>query len=425
MPDTLQSMAGALRNYVPECPLASIYDFLKDGYRALLDFPTDGWSLLFRQAQMVCQQSITGNAYCIQGSTLVQNVVASNGMAAFTIAAKGMGNSPGDVLSLIGFSGGQITVGTVDGGGGVLTGSITNAGANCTLKNAVPTFSSGSGTGCTVNITALGNGVLPGQASLIAGRQAIFGGEWPCYDIVDNPTTTSFTLATGYSGVTGIVSFEITNVYWTPSDSNLERLVCLTDPPNGYQLPTSFTFEELNNVDPPRSQSGTPYLLADVDINVAYLEALPDGVTDTYGQTNASQPVLRKEFYPRQQANYAYPYFYKIWAPDLTPANPVPMAYFARRGDIIKKRAMADLVMWEGPAILGRRANPVSHNIYMAEYMRMAQDLQIRDASIMQRNYGTWLSATKMPYPLALAGSSFAQLHPACDDSVGVPFWGD
>ncbi len=425
MADTLFTITGSLRNSVPECPLGLVNDFVKDAYRSLLDFPPDGWSFQYRQSQMVCQQSITGTCYAVQGSTLIQTVVAANGMAAFSIANGGSGNAPGDVLNLIGFSGGQITVGTVDGFGKVLTGSIANAGANCTLASNVPTFSSGSGTGCTINITQIGPGALPGDSTTVVGRQAVFGGEWPCYDIVDNAAQGTFLLAGPYSGVTGTVAFEITNVYWTPTDPNLERLMCLTDPPNGCQLPTSFTFEELNNVDPQRSQAGTPYLLADVDMNVAYLAALPAGVTDCYGQTGASQPVLRKEFYPRQQANYAYPYFYKVWVPDLTPANPNPISYLSRRGDIVKKRAMADLVMWEGPSILGRRANPVSHNIYMSEFRQAAQDLQIKDQSIMQRSYSTLLSMTRLPWPGALAGSSFAQTHPALMSDVGVPFAGD
>ena len=422
--DTLWTMANYLRQHVPEAELGLCQTYVKDAYRELLSFPTDTWSFLLRQSQFICQQSITGNCYAIQGSTLIQNIVASNGMAAFTINAAGTGYAVNDLWYPIGYSGGLLTVTSINGSGGITGASITNAGANFCLATGVPTYTSGSGTGATLNVTQLGAGVLPGLPSIIAGRQAIFQGEWPCYDIVDNPSSTTFTLATGYGGVTGTVAFEITNVYWTPSDSSLERILCLTDPPNGCQLPTSFTMEELNNVDPQRSQAGTPYLLADVDLNVAYLAALPIGVTDSYGQTNASQPVLRKELYPRQQTNYAYPFFYKIWAPDLTPANPNPMAYFARRGDIIKKRAMAELALWEGPAILGRRANPVLHNIHMADYRQMAQDLQMKDASIMQRNYSTYLGMTKYPFPDSYYGSSFAQTHPALTSDVGLPFVG-
>ena len=343
MADNLTTIAGYLRQHVPELPLGLAHQMVNNAYRSLLDFPTDGWSMLYGQGQMICHASITGTCSVIQGATLVQAVSAA----------------------------------------------------------------------------------LPGDRTTIVGRQVMFAGQAPIYSIVDNQAPNTFAMDTGYSGVTGTVAFEITNIYWTPTDSNLERLMCLTDPPNGWQLPTSFTFEELNNVDAQRSQSGTPYLLADVDINTYYLSQLPAGVTDSFGQLNTSQPVLRKEIYPRQTANYAYPYFYKRWVPDLTPANPNPIAYFARRGNVIQAHAMAALAMWEGPQILGRKANPVAHNIYMADFTRMAQELQMKDQSIMQRSYQTYLAMTRMPYPDALVGSTWAMVHPSADDSVGVPFQGD
>jgi hypothetical protein len=423
--DTLSTLVGYLRQFVPEVPLGLAQAMINDAYRALINFPPDGWSMTYGQAQFICYQSITGNCYAIQGSNLIQQVMANNGIAAFTVNNPGSGNAPGDVLTLIPYSGGQITVDTVNGSGGMLTGHVSNAGANVRVAQNVPTFSSGSGTGTTLNVTALGTGQLYGDRTTIVGRQALFAGQAPIYSIVDNDTATEFTLDQGYSGTTGIVSFEITSVYWTASDPNLKRLMCLTDPPNGCQLPTSFNFEELNNIDAQRSQSGTPYLLADVDINAAYLALLPDGVTDSYGQSNTSQPVVRKELYPRQQANYAYSYFYEKWIPDLTPANPNPISYFARRGDVIKKRAMAELVMWEGPQILGRKANPVAHNIHMADFYRLAQDLQMTDQSIMQRSYQTLLAMTKYPFPDAYYGSSFAQVHPFLTADVGVPYAGD
>ena len=422
MADTLTTLVGQLRQFVPEVPLGLAQTLVKNAYRELLDFPPDGYSFMYGQSQMVCQQTITGNCYAQQGGTLIQNVVASNGMAAASIASAGLGYSPGDLVYPIGFTSGWLVVGTVNGSGGILTATIGNPGANYNVANSLPTYSNGAGAGATVNVTALGNGTLPGIASIIAGRQAMFGGQAPIYSIVDNPSATSFTLDQAYGGVTGLTSFEITNIYWTPTDPNLERLMCLTDPPNGVQLPTSFTFEELNNIDPQRSQAGTPYLLADVDMNTAYLAQLPNGVTDSFGQTNASQAVLRKEFYPRNQSNYNYPYFYKRWVPDLTPANPNPIAYLSRRGDIVVTRAMAALAMWEGPEVLGKKANPVAHNIYMAEFRQMAQDLQIKDQSMFQRSYTTILQMTRLPFPQALAGQSWAQVHPAADDSVGVPF---
>jgi hypothetical protein len=58
----------------------------------------------------------------------------------------------------------------------------------------------------------------------------------------------------------------------------------------------------------------------------------------------------------------------------------------------------------------------------MQEFRQMAQDLEIKDGSIFQRNFSTYLAMTKYPFPDAFYGSSFAQLHPFLTADVGIPF---
>ena len=421
MSDTLQSMAGYLGQYVPECPLGLRYKMIRDGYRALLDFPTDGWSFQYGTGNFITYQSLFGSCTAIQGQTLVQNCVPTQGMGTVSIANGGSAYGIGDLLYPIGFSGGVLTVATLNGSA-VATATITNAGANFTISQNVATQTNNAGTGCTVNVLTLGNGQLPGDRTTIVGRQVLFGGEAPIYSIVDNQSGSSFVLEQAYGGTTGSVGFEITNIYFTPKDMNFGGLMSFADPPNGCQYPYSFTFEELNNVDAQRSSAGTPYLLADTTMNDYYLSQLPAGVTDSFGYSNTSTAVPRKELYPRNQANYVYPYFYRKWIPDLVNPASTPINFFARRGDIIRTRAMADLSMWTGPAVLGRQANPVAHNIHMAEFQKRAQELQIKDQSIMQRSFSMYLSMTRLPFPAAFWGSSFSQLHPELSNEVGVQF---
>ena len=422
MADNLFTMAGWLQQFVPEVPYGVAAKMVRDTYRELLDYPPDGWSFQYGSGQFITYASIQGTCLPIQGSTLVQNVTIGNGISTATVNAGGTSYSNGDLLYLQNGGYGIATVATIGGSGNVLTVTISNPGSNNRTCSGLPTTTNNNGTGCTLNITALGAGGLPADRTTIVGRQCLFGGQSPIISIVDNQNQTSFVLESPYAGITATVAFEITNVYLTPIDQNFERLMVFIDPPNGCQYPFSFTFEEINNIDPQRSASGTPYLLADVDWNTYYLSQLPAGVIDSFGYSNTSTPVPRKELYPRNPSPYNYWYHYKKWQKDLIASADTPLAFFARRGDAIREGALAKLSMWEGPQILGRRANPVVRNVHQSRFNELAQNLQIKDSSIMQRSFTTMLSATKMPYPLAFAGSSFAQLRPQLDSSVGQPF---
>jgi len=104
-------------------------------------------------------------------------------------------------------------------------------------------------------VLTTGNGSLPGNRTTIVGRQCLFKGRAPIFDIVDNPDGHTFMLAEPYAEVSGPVNFEISNVYFTPelANSNFESMRVFTDPPQGVQIPFGFSIEEINNIDPQRT----------------------------------------------------------------------------------------------------------------------------------------------------------------------------
>ena len=74
----------------------------------------------------------------------------------FTVSAGGSGYVAGDVLSISGGTaliGAELTVDTVDGGGAVLTASISNAGSYTTLPTNPASTSGGTGSGATFNLS--------------------------------------------------------------------------------------------------------------------------------------------------------------------------------------------------------------------------------------------------------------------------------
>lgn len=413
-PNTLWSLASRLRQYGGDVPMGLALTYIQNRYAQLIDQVSDGWSFQYRFGQFVCNPSIYGTCNVTLGSNLVTGCVPSGGVTSATLGSGGSGYHVADVLTLVGPGGAgnyaTITVATLSGSA-VATFTITTAGYN--YVGGLATVFGGFGTGCTINITGTGNGALPGNRTTIVGRQALFNGMAPIFDIVDNGSGTQFTLSEAYGNKTQVgIAFEITNVYFTPSvqSNDFESMRVFTDPPYGTQYPFSFTFEEINNVDPQRSASGQPYLLADAGWNDQYLAALPSGVTDSLGYTNQSAPLPRKEAYPRQTTAYDYRYVYKRRMPPLT--NPTDKPFGFIRGDVIFEGALADLALWEGTPVMPRRANPVVFNMHEKRFQQLVQDMQILDGSINQRTFTSILSMTRLPYPAAFWGSSFCQLRP-------------
>lgn len=79
------------------------------------------------------------------------------GITAVTIGAAGTGYSPGEVLTLAGGTGGAVAVTTVSDVGAVTGISLTEAGSGYAVGTGTATTASPvGGTGCTIDITAIG-----------------------------------------------------------------------------------------------------------------------------------------------------------------------------------------------------------------------------------------------------------------------------
>jgi hypothetical protein len=254
---------------------------------------------------------------------------------------------------------------------------------------------------------------LPGDRTTLVGRQMLFGGRAPIYSIVDNPTTSTVILDQPYGDVSNSsASYEISNIYMTPERPDFERLHSIKDTRNNWQLWRSLHSEELNAIDPQRSSQGTPFFAADLTYNTQYLAQLPSGVIDSFGYSNSSDPLPRFELWPRQQADFVYPYLYKRAIPDLVNPNDKPIG--AVRGDIVLEGALAELASWPGsPTLPNPKYNPVQYNIHRRRQRELIDSALLRDRSIMERDL-SWVSAYfNLPYapiPAALS-ARFAQSH--------------
>lgn len=83
-------------------------------------------------------------------------------IASISIGAGGTGYMVGDTLvpQQADASGAVLTVATIGGGGAVTGVAVTQPGTGYSVANALPTTTSGAGTGCTINITGISPGNL-------------------------------------------------------------------------------------------------------------------------------------------------------------------------------------------------------------------------------------------------------------------------
>lgn len=120
--------------------------------------PTYAISFVGDAAQSI---GVEANTTAVAGANLSLNGGASSITSISTIGAivAGNGYNVGDVLTLSGGTGGTCTVATLTGGAGsgVATVTITTVGAGYSTGVKTTTVSPAGGTGCTINITAIGN----------------------------------------------------------------------------------------------------------------------------------------------------------------------------------------------------------------------------------------------------------------------------
>ena len=123
--------------------------------------------------------------------------------------------------------------------------------------------------------------------------------------------------------------------------------------------------------------------MVSLGFNDQYLAALPNGVVDYYGQTNASRSQPYFETWPRGAIVQPYPYVYKRRTPTLQDGSPLPGFL---RGRVLYEGALADLCGWPGTATMPNPAyNPVSKNMHEKQYEDYVLDMIFRDEQVTQR----------------------------------------
>lgn len=237
-------------------------------------------------------------------------------------------------------------------------------------------------------VTGVTGVTLPGDRHKIVGMQCYFNNMAPVYDVIDNPTSTSFTIFPAWggwsSGTNQTQSFVLMNSYFTPTASQkLERFIAFVDPIYNVQMPTNMRIERINNLDPMRTAVGLTLAWAGLGFNNDYVAALPNGVTDQFGQNNASTPVPRWEGFPRQIAPYTWYYSFKSRLGDLTQPENTAAGFI--NDQVLIEGGLADACRYPGtPELPNPQFNPVLAQQHEGRYRDLLQDARLIDKSVAQ-----------------------------------------
>jgi hypothetical protein len=189
-------------------------------------------------------------------------------------------------------------------------------------------------------------------------------------------------------------TYYIVDAFVTPPDDFLEFIV-VADMQQGWRLRHNITAAELMAMDPQRTFTGQPYILADRLFNVAT-------------QTDVNDLRPQYEAWPYSTAARTLYYQYLRKADDLV--NPTDLPIYPIRSDAIVAGALADMVRWPGtfdqPNPYFQR--PEYWRAYEAEFEDKMIEIERRDEDI-------YMSQLEM-FPLqnltlAPLSASFLQRH--------------
>lgn len=233
-------------------------------------------------------------------------------------------------------------------------------------------------------------------ASTDVGRQFKAGTGSPVYTVTAVNTgaqTLTLNMPIGVATATA-ATYWLFDGYVTPPSDFLEFVV-VADPVQGWRLRHWITSGELMAMDPQRTFTGQPYLLADRMYDVA-----------TAATANARRPQY--EAWPYTTAARTLYYQYIVRGADLVSATDEPI--YPIRSDVIVKGALADVARWPGTV---DRPNPYFTRpeywkAYDAEFEDMMVEVERRDEAV----YMTQLEMYPMlNYSLAPLSASFLQSH--------------
>lgn len=248
-----------------------------------------------------------------------------------------------------------------------------------------------TGTVSVANGSPTVTGALTVWTAAMQGRQMLFGGTGPFYDILTVDSPTQITLGSNYIGsdITG-GTYTIALVYvQVPSDFlSFESVI---DPVNNWKLHTNlFTQAQLDMMDAQRTYAGTPWVLA-------RCKPLNPGT---------STETLRYEMWPRTNGPHTYPYRYLRKMPLLSANSDRPL--FPVRGDTILEGALADLALWPGTPDVPNPYYDISlHREHEKRFIRKMQDTEIE----LQSGAQTWISYLGEGINMAPIDAAFMQAH--------------
>lgn len=247
-------------------------------------------------------------------------------------------------------------------------------------------YSTGTVTVTRSSTTVTGSGTA--WTTAMSGRQVKFSSTSPVYTITitaSDELAQTLTLDKAFGGTTAAgVSYQILQCYVTAPTNFLTFLSCV-NVSNMWRLWVNFfTTEDLDRIDPIRTSSGQPYLVAAL--------------------RNTSAEVAQFELWPHPTSQAQYPFTYIKRVTDFASGTTLPTLI---RGDILLKGALADLCKWPGS---GDSKNPMFRMDlalqFEKEFIAMVAEAWKQDNEI----YQTDLSYTSA-LPMAPLSASFAQSH--------------
>jgi hypothetical protein len=201
----------------------------------------------------------------------------------------------------------------------------------------------------------------------MVGRQLKVNGY--VFTISSYTSATSIAIDQSWVGATASAqTYSIIQAYITPTPTDFHSFHSVLDVGNNYKLHIGIDALKLDQIDPKRSSSGTPYILAG---------------TGTRNSSNI--PIF--ELWPHPTTQRVYQYLYERAVPDLAEADEPPAII---RSDILVMGALADLARWPGTP---ERRNPMydpyfnQWKVREADYKEALEGAIVDDQSIYQNDF--------------------------------------
>lgn len=131
-----------------------------------------------------------------------------------------------------------------------------------------------AGTVAVVRGSNVVTGTATGWTSEIVGRQFRVGTVAPIYTVAQLNSATELELNLEYGGLTASgVGYQILNAYITPTPTDFQDFLSVKDTAMNWRLRTHVPQVYLDSIDAQRSNTGTPYCLADLAYNTVEQQA--------------------------------------------------------------------------------------------------------------------------------------------------------